>query len=645
MDWKSSLSWPASWPRRLARTRERRFVPDLAAGRRGLPKLWGRQGFWQIRMRWAVAPLMFAGIVAGRLLGFDFQLWPIAALALVNLAYNVLFARILGRHRDRLRDEPGLDRTFTNVEVMVDYAAMFLLIYFTGGASSPLIVFLIFHVIIAAIHFTAATAYTLAGIAAGGLWLLLWGQAVDWMECHHISFRGSVLHQGPAAGAVMLTFFTATLFITAGLVSRIMDRLRERVGTLAEASSGLARANERFHGLYRMLAAIGAERHMQPVMQTVTAEMARAARVDAVAVKLLSKDRQSLRYVAAHGLPEELIAERIIYLERSPINRRVIAGETVESRLESAREMQLQRELRDLGFRAAMLAPLKVEERVIGTLGFYDRNPGRFGEHNRSFLEIAAELVAIAIDHARAHEAIEALMHERTEFMLETAHNLRAPLAASLSTLDLLTAGYLGDMTEKQNDKLKRLEIRLRALDGTIGELLAIARTRDRSREIEDVVVDLEALARYTEETFTGEAIARDLIFRVERDGDLPLLASGRNLLEQLMENLVSNAIKYTPEGGCVEVRLDRPDPDSVRITVADTGIGIPEREQGKLFREFFRATNARQRTRLGTGLGLVLVKQTVERHAGTLELTSAEGEGTTVVINLPLVRPEPARA
>ncbi len=619
------------------------FEPDLSAGRGGLPQLWGRQGFWQIKMRWAVAPLMIAGIVAGKLLGFDFQLVPIAAIALVNLAYNVLFARILGRHRDRLQDEPELDRAFTTLEVLVDYAAMFLVIYVTGGASSPLIVFLIFHVIIAAIHFTAATAYTLAGIAASGLWLLLWGQTGGWMECHPIAYQGSLLRLEPAAGAVLLTFFTATLFITAGLVSRIMDRLRERVGALAEATSGVARANERFHGLYRMLTAIGVGRRMQPVLTAVTAEMAAAARVDAVAVKLLSEDGQTLRYVAAHGLPEELITKQVIHLDRSPINRRAIAGETVESRLDRTLEMQLQQELLDLGIRSAVLAPLKVEDRVIGTLGFYDRAAERFSERNRGFLEIAAELVAIAIDHARAHEAVEALMRERTEFMLETAHNLRAPLAASLSTLDLLTAGYLGATTERQQEKLKRLEIRLTALDATIGELLAIARTRDRSREIEDVVVDLEALARHTEETFAGEAASKGLAFEVERNGDLPHLASGRGLLEQLMENLVSNAIKYTPEGGRIDVTFDRHDPDSVRITVADTGIGIPVDEQSKLFREFFRASNARKRTRLGTGLGLVLVKQTVERHAGTLELQSAEGEGTTVVVTLPMVRPEDA--
>ncbi len=626
---------------------ERRFQPDLNAGRRGLPQLWGRQGFWQIRLRWAVAPLMIAGIVAGRLLGFEFQLVPIAAIALVNLGYNTLFALVFGRHRNRLRAEPGLDRTFTTVEVIVDYAAMFLLIYFTGGASSPLIVFLIFHVIVAAIQFTPATAYTLAGVAAAGLWALLLGETRGWLQCHHIAYRGASLHlEPPAAGVVMLAFFTATLFITAGMASRIVDRLRDRVGDLAEATSECARANETFESLYRMLAAIGGERRMSPVLRAVTAEMAKATGTSAVAVKLLSEDRTRLRYVAAHGLPEDLIARQTIYLDRSPINRRVIEDATlVESSLERDDAMQLQQELRDLGIRSAVLAPLKFEDRVIGTLGLYDRDPGRFSVRNRSFLELAAGLVAIAIDQARAYEAVHSLMRERTEFMLEVAHNLRAPLAAALSIVDLLTADYLGELSDKQRRHLMRLETRLRGLHGTIGELLAIARTRDRSREIADVVVDLEALARHTEETFAREAAGDGLELRVLRDGDLPQIASGRGLLEQLMENLVSNAIKYTPEGGSVEVKLERADPESIRITVTDTGIGIPKDEQSQLFREFFRATNARQRTRLGTGLGLVLVKQTVERHCGTLDIESAEGEGTTITVTLPLVRPEPPQS
>ena len=461
------------------RQRERyAFSPDLAAGRGGLPQLWGYQGFWQIRLRWAVAPLMIAAVVVGRLLGFELRVTPVLVIAMASPAYNVLFALVFSRYRRRLESDPKLDRIFTTAEVVVDYLVMFLLLYFTGGASSPLAVFLIFHVIIAAIQFPAATAYALAGVAAGGLWLLLLGQVVGGLDRHHIAYRGQPLHflEYPAFAVIVLAVYTATFFITAGLVSRIMNRLRDRVGDLADATSDLA----------------------------------------------------------------------------------------------------------------------------------------------------------------RAHECLRVLNRERTEFMLEVAHNLRAPIGASLGIVDLLTEGYLGDLEDRQTEHLGRLERRLRALDKTIGELLAIARTRDRTREIEDVTVDLAALARRTEEMFQSEAGGKGVRLVMSLGDDLPPVESGVGLLEQLLENLVSNAIKYTPEGGEVEVRFERLDGDSVRIEVEDTGIGIPVDEQEKLFREFFRASNARELTPVGTGLGLVLVKQTVDRHDGTLELESEEGRGTRVTVTLP---------
>ncbi len=457
------------------------YSPELTAGREGLPQIWGRQGFWQIRLRWTVAPLMIAGIVVGQLLGFQFRVVPILVIALASPMYNGLLALALTRYGGRLQAEPKLKHIFLATEVIADYTAMFLLIYFTGGASSPLTIFLLFHVVIAAIQFAATTAYALAGVAAGGLWLLYLGEAGGWLPCHHLAFRGAPLNpaEQPAYAVLMLAFLTATLFITAGIVSRISARLQRRVGDLAEASSDLA----------------------------------------------------------------------------------------------------------------------------------------------------------------RSHGAVQALMQERAQFTLEVAHNLRAPLAAGLSIVDLLSEGYVGELTDGQRQQLARLDRRLRALNEMVGKLLAIARTRDRSREIEDVVADLGKLARHTEETFSGVAESKGLDLRVTLDEDLPPVATGVGLLEQLMENLVSNAIKYTPEGGEVEVRFEQETPGGVRITVRDSGIGIPAADQDRLFQEFYRASNAREMTAEGTGLGLVLVQQTVDRHDGTLELVSAEGQGTTIVVRLPADR------
>ncbi len=150
-------------------------------------------------------------------------------------------------------------------------------------------------------------------------------------------------------------------------------------------------------------------------------------------------------------------------------------------------------------------------------------------------------------------------------------------------------------------------------------------------------MIDLEELAQHVKRTFEKQAAARKLRFAVVADPDLPKVDSGADLLEQIVENLVGNAIKYTSEGGSVDVLFSRHGADEVRFEVKDTGIGIPRDEQGKLFREFFRASNAKKFTSEGTGLGLALVKQSVERHRGRIELTSDEGHGTTVVIELPV--------
>ena len=613
-------------------------LPEL----RSLPQLWGRRGLWQVHLRWAVAPLVCAGVLVGEALGFALPATPILLIALASLAYNGVLAWIFGRFADRLDADPRLERRLVILEVVADYAAMLLLVHLTGGASSPLALFLLFHVILGAIQFTPGTAYLFAALAAGGLWSLLALHVTGWWPSQGLAFRGQALHllDRPVHAAVYLGFFTAVLFLTATLVSRIVLQLRRRMDDLGHVTAELVDLNGRLNSLYAMVCAIGAERHLAPTLETVARELARVTGVPAAAVKLLSDDGKTLHYVAAHGLPEELVRTAVIELDQSPLNRRIIEGETlVHGRVGGDDTLQLQDELGALGIRSAVLAPLEVSGRVIGTLGVYAHTADRFSDRDSEFLKLAAELVALAIEDARANEAIERLGEERVQFMLKVAHNLRAPLSAGLSLLELIKGGHLGPILPVQAEHLQRIDERLRALDRAIGQLLTIARTRDFSREIPDVVVDLDELAQQTDRTFRTEAELKKLRFEVTVEPGLPAVESGVDLLKELMENLVSNAVRYTREGGEVRVRFERGGPEEVRIVVRDTGIGIPVEEQGRLFQEFFRASNAKKHSPAGTGLGLALVKQTVERHHGRIRLESAEGRGTTVTIDLPVRR------
>jgi signal transduction histidine kinase len=139
------------------------------------------------------------------------------------------------------------------------------------------------------------------------------------------------------------------------------------------------------------------------------------------------------------------------------------------------------------------------------------------------------------------------------------------------------------------------------------------------------------------------EAPARDkgLALRCECPGEDLNVWGDKSELDRIVNNLVSNAVKYTPRGK-VRLRAERTD-GFVRVVVADSGIGIPQDAMPHLFEEFFRAPNAKKTAQTGTGLGLAIVKDLVERYDGTIEVQSVEGQGTTFTLTLPLAEPPPA--
>jgi signal transduction histidine kinase len=606
----------------------------------GVLQVWGRSAAWQIKLRWFVPPLLVLGVLAGRLLGFESPAGPIFLLAGAILVYNLIFAGLYARGRRDPARERQRDRYYAILQVTLDYAAMFVLIFFTGGVASPAVCFFVFHVVIAGIQFRRSAAYLFAGIATVGLWTLLFLEQGDLLTPRHILFEGSGLTPRGTSTRMMvvLGFFSVSLLVVAAMTTQIMNRLRARVADLSRTTNRLALLNARFNSLYAMLRAIGKEQRLEPLLKTVTEEMATALNVRGLAVKLLSEDRKTVRFVATHGLPRHFVEKQIVQLAQSPLNRKVIEGETfVHGRIGAAGGYELPEDLIAMGIQSVVFAPLVVEGRVIGILGAYHTLPDSFDRDDSSFFALAAELVAVAIENARSYEAIQLLMKERAKFMLKVAHNMRAPIGASLSMLELLTDEYFGQVPAEQREVLARVEHRLVALNRAIGELLAIGQARDRSVEIADVRVNLNQLAARIEQTFQAEAGSKGLHFHVEAPAGLPEVDSGGDLLAHILENLVSNAIRYTPGGGKVELSLGLGNDGEVRIIVKDTGIGIPASEQERLGTEFFRASNARAMDADGTGLGLAFVKQAVERHHGRMGMESTEGKGTTVTIDLPI--------
>jgi signal transduction histidine kinase len=202
-----------------------------------------------------------------------------------------------------------------------------------------------------------------------------------------------------------------------------------------------------------------------------------------------------------------------------------------------------------------------------------------------------------------------------------------------LGYAELLAAGDLGEVSEKQRGPLDIIVQRSYALRDLIGNITAILENEGRAhiqeavplaRLIDEAIIDFQVLADQAGLELFGECTA-----------PLPLVLGDTEHLRRVVDNLIGNALKFTPAGGTVAVRL-RGDNGRIVLQVADSGIGIDSEHQDRIFERFYQVDGTSRRTHGGCGLGLALVKEIVERHGGTVTVESQPGEGSTFTVTLP---------
>jgi signal transduction histidine kinase len=221
----------------------------------------------------------------------------------------------------------------------------------------------------------------------------------------------------------------------------------------------------------------------------------------------------------------------------------------------------------------------------------------------------------------------------RDAFVATVSHELRTPLTSISGFLEMLEEEehVLGDAGRQYLDVIRRSTERLHSL---VEDLLLIAQIEARRVELQLAPVDLAQLASRAAESARPAALDKQVALEVRADSPPPVLGDEQRLT-QVLDNLVSNAVKFTPEGGSVTISVGA-NGRGARVVVADTGIGVPADELKQVFSRFFRASTATRRAIPGTGLGLAICHALVEQHGGTIEFKSAEGRGTEVVILLP---------
>jgi signal transduction histidine kinase len=303
--------------------------------------------------------------------------------------------------------------------------------------------------------------------------------------------------------------------------------------------------------------------------------------------------------------------------------------------------------LSDMTTRSLLAVPLVLKGTVLGVVEAVNKNSGTFDEHDLEVLEALSSSTAIAIENARLYATEQqraaalarALEQQREldrlqrEFIQNVSHELRTPLALIRGHAELLETGELGDLQSAQQKSASVISRRTRMLSKLVDDIIAVLMIE--AQELKREPLSLAQLVRTSMADFQTAAETAGLTLSAEIAPDLPLVSGDSVALHRMLDNLVSNALKFTSAKGHVTMRLFRGE-DTVTLQVSDTGVGIPNDRLERVFDRFYQVDGSTTRHYGGVGLGLALVKGIVEAHGGQITVASQVGQGTTFTVLLP---------
>ncbi len=295
---------------------------------------------------------------------------------------------------------------------------------------------------------------------------------------------------------------------------------------------------------------------------------------------------------------------------------------------------------------AQLTVPIRCEERIVGAIALESSQAGRFDHEALEFIIRLADHAAIAIENARLFEQVRRANDAKTEFVSFVSHELKQPMTSIKGYTDLLIKGAGGELTDAQRSFLDTVRANAERMNTLVSDLLDVSRIENGRIRLQFAPVSIEQVIQDTLQTISRQIETKKQTLEVDLAPNLPPVWGDRDRLVQIVINVVSNAHKYTPEGGSVTIRVQRwsdgqdaGEPNGfVLCSVADTGIGIAPKDQARLFTKYFRADDPSVRSVAGTGLGLVITKSLVELQGGEMWVESEVGKGSTFAFTIPAV-------
>jgi signal transduction histidine kinase len=589
---------------------------------------------WLVRLRW-VAICGFL-LLVGCLWLFFRTMMPISALyglCGIIFLYNLVFS-LLFKTRKTLTYQTAI--ISIRVQVFLDWLALLLFIHFTGGIFSPLVFFVILHVIIDAMIFSPFQCYVYTALLLVGLGVLIVMEYV--LRIYPVNSLWLGLNPPPLEPIpVLIAFFlfSFVLFCATFLATSVMGRFREREMDVRRLSGNLQKALTRMETLYEATKAMVTSYDLTAVLDLIVQDSARIMGAKGAAVHLLQEGSHELTLAATWGLSDA-------YLHKGPLTTEdgltpknpddVIMVEDVETdpRLKYLQESQ------EEGIRSIISIPLVRKGKIMGDLRIYAKTQHRYTQDEVSFLKILAGGAAVIIDNAQAWRALEESNRRIISFAYRIGHDLKSPVVAIQSLLSAMQGGFAGEVPPKQQEILDRCINKQEQLLQLIRDLLNLAEGQMSIEGQKMLPIRLDTVAAESIKLLETVSQERKILIHYQHPEHPVSFHEVPGDFQRLFFNLLDNALRYTPAGGNVEFSLET-DNEKISIMVKDTGMGIDPEYKEKIFDEFFRTPQAKKCQTGGTGLGLAIVKGIVQRYHGAIQVESELGKGTMFYITLPV--------
>lgn len=443
-----------------------------------------------------------------------------------------------------------------------------------------------------------------------------------------------------------VTFQAGAGVLMALLVGWVVSRLNEQRGTAekraeeAEAlRDELGRRADLLDAANRCARALSSSLDLDEAFDAFVRELRGLVRFDRVALVLAEEGTARVIATSGEQADDEMPPGTEYSLEGNLLADILAHGQTVYRRDMSQPEYVEEERLFALGLRSRVAAPLLAGARAIGLLSLSRREASAFEEHEIELVSLLGRLVASAVQNIRAYDSERYTVEElrrlsalRADFVSLVSHELRSPMAAVIGAARTLQARWRELQPAQRESFLALIGDETTRLAALIGDVLDTSRIDAGTFTYRFSDVDIAALVR---DTVATAAVGQDEVpILAEVSPGVPVVRGDPERLRQIFGNLIDNAVKYSPIGEPVEVRVSQAN-GAVLVSVRDRGPGIKADDQRLIFEKFGRVVAGNSKP--GSGLGLYIARSIVETHGGTIAVSSAPGRGATFTVNLPV--------